>query len=270
MPETKQPMSADELRAAISKTANSLYLTAFSQYVKYINPTVSFEKNLYTLLSEQSQITFQARVKRRLKTAGFPHVKTMDMFEMSKEHLPNLNFDEVLELTTCKFIDEKLDVCAIGPSGHGKTHLALAIGYEAIKCGYSVRFRRASELVNEMLEAKSDKHLSDYIRLMTRCSLLIIDEMGYLNHDMAASSLLFQIISARYEVGSTFYTTNLEFSRWTQFIGDAALARAIIDRIAHHSVVLDMNGPRGWRLDHARSKKTKGQVHFKSEDADTH
>jgi len=257
MSELMKPMSAEELRTAISKVANDLYLTVFSQYRKYITPKSSFEENLYTLLLEQSQVAFQNRVKRRVRSAGFPQVKTMKMFELSKDFLPNLNFDEVLELATCKFIDEKLDVCAFGPSGHGKSHLCLAIGYEAIKRGYTVKFRRASDLINEMVEAKSEKKLSDYIRMMSRCSLLIVDEVGYFDYDVAASSMLFQIIGARYETGSTFYTSNHMFSEWANFIGKDTLANAIVSRIAHHAVLLDMNGPKGWRLEHARSRQTK-------------
>jgi DNA replication protein DnaC len=250
-------MPADALRSEISKMANELYLAAFAQYGKYIDPKAPFEENLHSLLREQGLIAFQNRVKRRLKAAGFPQVKTMNMFEMSKERLPNLNFDEVRELATCRFIDEKLDVCAIGPSGHGKSHLALAIGYAAIERGYSVKFRRASDLVNEMAEAKSDKQLTDYIKLMSRCSLLIIDEFGYLDYDLASSSLLYQIIGARYEIGSTIYTSNLEFSKWAQFIGGEKLAAAIVSRIAHNSIILDMNGPMAWRLEHARGRRAK-------------
>jgi len=133
--------------------------------------------------------------------------------------------------------------------------LALAIGYEAVKRGYSVRFKRASDLVNEMAEAKSDKHLTEYIRTINRCSLLVLDEVGYLNYDLFASSLLFQVVSSRYEKASTFYTTNVEFSRWSNFIGDEMLASAIVDRIAHHAFLLNMNGPKGWRLEHAKSKQ---------------
>ena len=109
-----------------------------------------------------------------------------------------------------------------------------------------------------MSEAKSEKHLADYIRTLNRCQLLIIDEVGYLNYDINASSLLFQIVSARYEKASTFYTTNLEFSKWKDFIGDEMLASAIVDRIAHHAIILNMNGGRGWRLEHARSKRQRG------------
>jgi DNA replication protein DnaC len=257
MPELTKPMSSDELRAAISKTANELYLTVFSQYGKYVSLNASFEENLLTLLSEQNQVAFQNRIKRRVKAAGFPQVKAMGMFQMSKDILPNLDFGEVQELATCKFIEAKTDVCAFSPSGHGKTHLALAIGYEAIKRGYTVKFRRASDLINEMAEAKSEKKLSEYIRLMTRCSLLIVDEVGYFDYDVAASSLLFQIVGARYETGSTFYTSNQTFSEWAKFIGSDTLAKAIVSRIAHHAILLDLNGPRPWRLEHARSRQAK-------------
>ena len=147
---------------------------------------------------------------------------------------------------------------AIGPAGRGKTHAALAIGYEAVKRGYKVRFKKASDLVNEMSEAKSEKHLVDYIRLLNRCDLLILDEVGYLNYDIGASSLLFQVVGNRYEKASTLYTTNLVFAQWEQFIGDKTLATAIVDRIAHHAIILNMNGPKGWRLEHAHSKKQRG------------
>jgi len=247
-----------EKKEAIQKAAGRLRLSAFSQYEKYTNPKLPFEDNLCSLLEEQVQLADSQRLHSRVRYAGFPQIKTFDTFVMSKEHLPHLNFDELRELGTSAFINDKYDVVAIGPAGKGKTHTALATGYEAVKRGYSVRFKRASDLVNEMSEAKNDKHLADYIRTLNRCQLLIIDEVGYLNYDLNASSLLFQVVSARYEKASTFYTTNLEFSKWGKFIGDDMLASAIVDRIAHHAIILNMNGPKGWRLEHARSKRQRG------------
>jgi DNA replication protein DnaC len=247
----------NEKKEAIQKIAGKLRLSAFAQYEKYTNPKLPFEDNLCSLLEEQIRTTDVQRLARRIRYAGFPQVKTFDTFVMSKEHLPNLNFDELRELGSCAFIDDNNDIVAIGPAGKGKTHTALAVGYEAVKRGYSVRFKRASDLMNEMAEAKSDKHLADYIRTLNRCQLLIIDEVGYLNYDLNASSLLFQVVSSRYEKSSTFYTTNLEFSKWEKFIGDKMLASAIVDRIAHHAIILNMNGPRGWRLENARSKQQR-------------
>ena len=248
----------NDKKEAIQKAASRLRLSAFAQYEAYINPKHSFEENLYTLLQEQVCLSDDQRLNRRIRYAGFPQIKTFETFIMSKEHLPHLNFDEFRELGTCSFIDDKNDVVAIGPAGRGKTHAALAIGYEAVKRGYNVRFKKASDLVNEMSEAKSEKHLVDYIRTLNRCQLLIVDEVGYLNYDVCASSLLFQVVGNRYEKTSTLYTTNLEFARWTQFIGDDTLASAIVDRIAHHAIILNMNGPKGWRLEHARSKQQRG------------
>jgi DNA replication protein DnaC len=260
MSEFKAPMTQAELHSAISKLANDLYIPVFAHYSDYISPKAPFEENLHNLLYEQYQVSFEKRVARRLRAAGFPYVKTMNTFSMTKERLPYLNFDEVRELATCKFIDEKADICAFGPSGHGKSHLALAIGYEAVRRGYSVKFKRACDLVNEMKEAKSEKHLSDYTRMIVRCSMLIIDEVGFLDYDESAANLLYQIVGARYETGSTFYTSNLKFSEWAQFAGKNALTNAIVTRVAHQAIVLDMNGPVAWRLDHARSKRSKPEL----------
>lgn len=210
-----------EKKEAIQKSATRLRLTAFCQYETYVNPKHPFEDNLCDLLEEQVRLADVQRLARRVKYAGFPQMKTLDTFVLSEEHLPHLNFDEVRELATCSFIDEKNDVVAIGPVGRGKTHVA------------------------------------EYIRTLNRCPLLIIDEVGYLNYDIAASSLLFQVVSTRYEKASTFYTTNLAFSEWGTFIGDDMLASAIVDRIAHHAIILNMNGPKGWRLEHARSKQQR-------------
>lgn len=250
-------MTMADQKEGIRKAAAYLGLAAFSQYEEHMDPQRPFEENLLSLLDEQVRQTDTRRLAGRIRRAGFPQVKTLDTFVMSQEHLPHLNFDEFRELFTCAFLEEKCDVVAIGPNGRGKTHAALAIGYEAAKRGYSVRFKKASDLVNEMAEARSEKHLVEYTRKLERCQLLIIDEVGYLNYDIHASSLFFQVVANRYEKASTLYTTNLEFSRWAQFIGDEALAAAIVDRIAHHAIILNMNGPKGWRLEHARSKQQR-------------
>ena len=244
----------NDIQADISKLANDLGLSIFASYGKYIKTGRPFEENLLGLLNEQAIVADNARIKRRIRYSGFPIVKTLDTFELSAERFPYLNLNEFQELQTCRFIEEKADVAAIGPPGFGKTHAALAIGYEAIKRGYSVRFKRAADLVNEMNEAKSEKALSAYTKTLNRCSLLILDEIGFLPYDPTASSFLFQIISARYETASTFYTTNYPFSKWSQFIKDKGVVSAIVGRIAHNSVILNMNGPMTWRLEHARSK----------------
>ena len=246
-----------EQKEAIKTAAARLRLSVFAQYEKHTDPKHSFEENLAALLQEQVALADDDRFKRRVRYAGFPQVKTFGTFVMSKEHLPHLNFDELGFLKDCAFIDEKVNIVALGPSGRGKTHVALAIGYEAVKRGYSVRFKRACDMVNEMGEAQTEKQLTDYIRAINRCQLLIVDEVGYLDYDAASANLLFQVVGARCESASTLYTTNLPFSEWTQFIKNERLALAIVGRIAHNAVILNMNGPKDWRLEHTLSKQRR-------------
>jgi DNA replication protein DnaC len=246
----------------IERLAGGLNLSVFAHYNDYVKKSRSFEENLLEMLREQNILADNERVKRRIRYSGFPYVKNLDTFDSSSDIYPHLNRDEFNDLKTCRFIDEKANIVAIGPSGVGKTHAALAIGYEAIKLGYGVRFKTASNLINEMSEAKSEKSLANYTKTLNRCQLLIIDEVGYLPHDTAATGLLFQIISARYETASTVFTTNYEFSKWAQFIedGDGRVVSALVSRIAHHAIVLNMNSPRPWRLEHARSRPHTGKI----------
>ena len=244
----------NDIQADISKFANDLGLSAFAHFGEYIKTGLPFEENLLSLLKEQAIVADNNRIKRRVRSSGFPLVKTLDTFEVSPQRFPYLNLNEFHELASCRFIDEKLDVAAVGPPGFGKTHVAIAIGYEAIRRGYSVRFKRANDLINEMSEAKSEKALNSYKKTLNRCKLLILDEIGFLPIDFNESSFLFQIISSRYEIASTFYTTNHPFSKWPQFIKDKDVVPAFVDRLSHNSIVLNMNGPKSWRLEHARSR----------------
>ena len=242
------------MQPEIVKFAKDLNLSVFARYNDYIKTGRPFEENLLGLLKEQALEADNSRIKRRVRYAGFPILKNFNAFEVSAERYPHLNADEFNELASCRFIDEKADVAAIGPPGYGKSHAAIAVGYEAIKRGYSVRFKRAVDLVNEMSEVKSEKQLTRYTKTLNRCQLLILDEVGYLPYDATASSFLFQVISARYETASTFYTTNFEFSKWPQFIQDETVVSAIVSRIAHNAIILNMNGPKPWRLEYARSR----------------
>lgn len=131
---------------------------------------------------------------------------------------------------------------AIGNSGTGKSHLVTALGIEAISKGYTVKFRRASDLVTQMTEAVSEKRLSQFIKNVNACDVLIVDELGYLSFDAAGANLLFQIFAARYETKSTIVTSNLEFSKWVTFLGkDEHMTAALIGRLIHLSIILNMN-----------------------------
>ena len=212
------------------------------------------EESLYDLLYAENSIKEQNRYKYRVKNAAFPIIKTLDTFVFDDGRLPNLNKDMVMELASCDFIKRKQNVVAIGNSGTGKSHLISALGIEAITRGYTVKFRRASDLVTQMTEAVSEKHLGQFIKNVNACDVLIIDELGYLSFDAAGASLLFQIFAARYETKSTMVTSNLEFSKWVTFLGqDEHMTAALIGRLVHQSIILNMNGE-DYRL-HNKIKK---------------
>ena len=130
----------NNIQSDIVRTAKDLGLSVFARYDNYVKTSRPFEENLLQLLSEQAMETDKERVKRRTRYSGFPVIKTLNAFEVTAERFPHLNLNEWGELASCRFIEEKADVVAIGPPGHGKTHAAIAVGYEAIRHGYSVRF----------------------------------------------------------------------------------------------------------------------------------
>lgn len=227
----------------IISISKSLKLNAFAKYKEYINNDMSAEEMLHKLLKAEQYIKDENRYKYRIKNAGFPVIKTLDTFEFDQKRLPYLNKDVVMELATCKFVENKRNIVAVGNSGTGKSHLMTSICIEAITRGYTVKFRRASDLVNQMTEAASEKHLSQYIKSVNACDILLIDELGFLSFDTAGASLLFQIFAARYETKSTLVTSNLEFSKWLTFLGkDEQMTSALIGRLVYLSTVLNMNG----------------------------
>ncbi len=227
----------------ILSMAKTLKLEAFSNYKEYITKGFSTEELIYELLHAETAFKDQNKYKYRIKMAGFPTLKTLDTFEFDKDRLPDLDKDIVMELATCKFVKNHKNLVALGNSGTGKSHLCIAIAMEAIAKGYTVKFRRASELVNQMNEAASEKHLSKFIKNINACDILLVDELGFLTYDTVGASLLFQIFAARYETKSTIVTSNLEFSKWISFLGkDEHMTSALIGRLVQESVVLNMNG----------------------------
>jgi DNA replication protein DnaC len=193
----------DDAGKQIVALAKALKLPAFADYKAYIKDSSSTEEVLYNLLAAENSIKEQNKYNYRMKNAAFPIPKTLDTFVFDKKSLPELKKETVMELATCGFIEKKQNVVALGNTGTGKSHLAVALGIEAIARGYTVKFRRAAELVAQMTEAASEKQLSKFIKKVNACNVLILDELGYLSFDTAGANLLFQIFAARYETKST-------------------------------------------------------------------
>ena len=160
---------------------------------------------------------------------------------------------QVLELARCEWIERRENVIALGPSGTGKTHVALGLGLAACQKGLSVGFTTAAALVHELMEARDERRLLRLQKQMAGHKLLIIDELGFVPLSKTGAELLFELISQRYERGSTLITSNLPFDEWTETFGSERLTGALLDRLTHHVTILEMNGrTKGGKLVMAR------------------
>jgi len=204
-------------------------------------------------LSEREMIERDRRkVERRIRAAKFPVVKSLDSFDFAA--IPKLNKMQVLELARCEWIERRENVIALGPSGTGKTHVALGLGLAACQKGLSVGFTTAAALVSEMMEARDERRLLRFQKQMAAYQLLIIDELGFVPLSKTGAELLFELISQRYERGATLITSNLPFDEWTETLGSERLTGALLDRITHHVNILEMNGD-SYRLAQSRARK---------------
>jgi DNA replication protein DnaC len=189
----------------------------------------------------------QRMVERRIRAARFPAVKSLDTFDFLA--IPSMNKALVMELARCEYIERRENVIAVGNSGTGKTHVAL--GLAACQRGMSVGFTTAAALVHELMEARDERRLLNLQRQLSRLSLLIIDELGFVPLSSTGAELLFEVFSQRYERGSILVTTNLPFDEWTDVFGSERLTGALLDRLTHHVHILEMNGD-SYRLRHSR------------------
>lgn len=179
-------------------------------------------------------------VERRIRAARFPAVKSFDTFDFAA--IPSLNKPLVLELARCEYILRRENVIALGNSGTGKSHIALALGLAACQKGFTVAFATAASLVNQLMEARDERRLLKLQRDLAAVKLLIVDELGYVPLTATGAELLFEVFSQRYERGSTIVTSNLPFEDWTQVLGSERLTGALLDRLTHHVSILTMNG----------------------------
>ena len=193
-------------------------------------------------------------VERRIRAARFPAVKSLDSFDFIA--IPSLNKMLVTELARGEYILRRENIIALGNSGTGKTHVALALGLAACQRGFSVGFTTAAGLVHQLMEARDEKRL---LRMQTQLAahkLLIIDELGYVPLSPTGAELLFEVFSQRYESGSVLVTSNLPFEEWTSVFGSERLTGALLDRLTHHVHILELNGD-SYRLKQSKSRRRK-------------
>jgi DNA replication protein DnaC len=214
---------------------------------------------LDTLLVEELTVRENRRVKTALMMARLTAIKTLAGFDFGFQ--PSLDRNRILALAELKFIDRAEVVHLLGPPGTGKSHLATALAVEAVKAGRSVAFSTLADIITSLARAEKDGTLRERIRYLCRASLLVVDEIGYLPVVPGGGNLFFQLVNARYEKGAMILTSNRGFAEWGEVFGDPVVATALLDRLLHHAVVIQIEGS-SYRLrqhadlvpEHVRSK----------------
>src|SRR5271167_1276276 len=201
----------------------------------------SFLEILAILIGMEQAARQQRALQRRLREARLPKQKTLTEYDFKfPKRIPKA---AILRLFDCDFIQQYGCAVLIGPTGTGKSHLLTALGYTAAERGYSVRHTRVVDMINHLTAAQMKVSLGKTLRSYVRPSLLLLDELGYLPIDKRGADLLFQVVAARYEVGSIVITTNRPFREWGKlFDVDNTLATALIDRLMHHGEGIVIQG----------------------------
>jgi len=196
---------------------------------------------LQRLIEGESQRRQDRSIARRIAAARFPLIKTLDQFDWNWPK--KINRAQVRHLFSLGFLKDKASVVFVGGVGLGKSHLALALGHAACLQGHSVLFTTAVEAINTLAAAQAQCRLKEELKKFLSPTILVCDELGYLPIDKTGADLLFQIISARYEKGSTIITTNEIYKKWSRiFNNDATITSAVLDRLLHHAETVLIEG----------------------------
>jgi len=250
-------MLSDELKISLTRCLKELHLpTVRACYEQEANQarqeSITYEYYLAEVMEREREVRSHNRIQTMLRESKVPLEKSLEAFEMDR--LSSRLTAQVKALLDCSFLERSENILAFGNPGSGKTHLLCAIGQELILQGRRVLFTPCSLLVQQLLIAKRDLKLPRLLKRLSKYDAMIIDDIGYVQHNREEMEVLFILLAERYERGSMMITSNLPFSKWERIFKDPMTAAAAIDRLVHHSIILELNLP-SYRLEHSKDRK---------------
>jgi DNA replication protein DnaC len=253
-------MNSSDRRAGLEMMLRSFRLPSFVKYSQEVAMTAekggwSFEQFLYHLCELEAEDRRVRRIERFLKASKLPQTKTLATLETKK--LPTTVQRQLPVLCEGGFAERAVNVLAFGLPGRGKSHLVCAIGHELIQRGYRVLFTPTFQLVQNLLFAKRELVLDKLMKRLDRFDVVILDDIGYVQQNREEMEVLFMFLAERYERRSVMITSNLVFSQWDKIFKDPMTTACAIDRVVHHSVILELNGP-SYRAETAKKRTEAG------------
>lgn len=262
-PASSAPTLTAELTTRLHEQLKDLRLPTFREQFQTLaeqaaREGLSYPQYLAELASHECQTRNHSRVQRLLRNARLLPGKTWDQFTWSR--VPLQVTRQLQSLRDGTFLDRRENLLVFGKPGSGKTHLLAALGEQLVRRGRAVLFTPCSLLVQELLAAKRELRLERFIKRLAGFAALIIDDLGYVQQSREEMEVLFTLLAERYERGSVLLTSNLPFSQWEQIFKDPMTTAAAIDRLVHHSVIIELNVP-SYRLETAKNtRKTSAEA----------
>lgn len=248
-------MDQAELKSCIKAMRMPLVLEHFVEYAeKAAKERWSFEQYLYELLIIERENRTERRIQKLLRESKLPLSKTLDTLDRTR--FPRTINQQIEVLITGSFLERFENVLVFGNPGAGKSHTICAIGHELVLRGHRVLFKNCEMLVQELLTAKREYLLPAMLKKLGRYEALIIDDIGYVQQNREEMEVLFTLLADRYERASTMITSNLPFSEWDKIFKDPMTTAAAIDRLVHHSMIIELN-LKSYRLEQAKKEKNR-------------
>ncbi len=250
----------EQIKAELDQYLRRLRLSTVQRRYKELSQkaqaeSMTYEQYLWEIINEECQERKRRRIQRLLKESHLPLEKTMATFDMRR--MPRKIAQQAKILQEGDFLSRKENVLAFGNPGSGKTHLLCAIGHELVYREHRVYYTMCANLVQELLLAKKELRLPRRLKRLSKYEAVVIDDIGYIHQGQEEMEVLFTLLADRYERSSLMITSNLPFSKWEQIFKDPMTTAAAIDRLIHHSVILEINVT-SYRMEQARKQKKSG------------